>query len=508
MRRHSSSPLWVFGLELAQRRIRGMAVATLGAVVGITVALTAHAAGQFRAELDVESLRESNGALGVDGVIAFSTGADVGQGVSSAGDINGDDLEDFLVSDPLTLEGGEVFVVFGRSGGLGAEFDLDALRASSGGDGTDGFLIRAASSGGELGVSVAPVGDVNADGVDDILLGARFAGGAAPEGEAYLIYGSADGFEAELHLTDLFVENGGDGSRGVVLIGAAVNDLAGRSVAGAGDVNLDGIDDFLVSAILADPPDAGARAGETYLIYGDAEGFAPEVSLGALRPENGGDGTVGTVLRGAAAGDESGNSVSAAGDVNADGVDDLIIGASRASQFAGDAGAAYIVFGREGGLGAALNLGDLRAISGGDGTLGFVVSGTQSGDRWGAAVSAVGDVNADGIDDVMLGAFPNNASAGGVAAVVFGSATGFPADIEVDDLRQANGGDSSVGFITRGVSTDGATAEADILAGGDLNGDGISDVIIGVPDSANRDGQVFVIFGRETRFPPEFFLSS
>ena len=141
-------------------------------------------------------------------------------------------------------------------------------------------------------------------------------------------------------------------------------------------------------------------------------GFAASVDLAAL------DGSDGFRLDGAAADDRSGSSVSAAGDVNGDGIDDLIVGApGRRHSWRTYAGASYVVFGTAAGFAASV---DLAALDGSDG---FRLDGAASGDHSGSSVSAAGDVNGDGIDDLIVG-LPARlalAATAGASYVVFGT---------------------------------------------------------------------------------------
>lgn len=152
-------------------------------------------------------------------------------------------------------------------------------------------------------------------------------------------------FPPVLPLVSLYPSAGGDGSRGFVLAAIDVGDHVG-TVSAAGDVNGDGIDDVIIGAGDADPG-GNLEAGESYVVFGSTEGFPAIVPLMSLYPAGGGDGSRGFVLTGVSANDRAGWSVSAAGDVNGDGIDDLII-AARGVDAGGnlDTGESYVVFGR------------------------------------------------------------------------------------------------------------------------------------------------------------------
>jgi len=434
--------------------------------------------------------------------------------VSTAGDVNGDGVDDFILGSPYTsqvraIDVGRSFVVFGRDAGQGETFphflQLDSLRPVGGGDGSEGFVIEGFDYCATAGASVSAAGDVNGDGIEDLVVGAPdYNSGAcylrSVPGKALVIFGR-ESFPAEVDTADLFAANGGDGSEGFVAIGSEPFDGTGggeAAVSGAGDVNGDGIDDVVIGSFFADCCGFG-RQGRSFVVFGrDAAqgGFPAEIELAGLLPDQGGDGSTGFVITGIGSYDRTGKAVSDAGDVNGDGIDDLLIGSLSAAQ-------AYVVFGRDtaqqGNFPAEIRLTVLLPPVG-DGSIGFVLEGVGGyGADAGEAVSKAGDVNADGIADLIIGApgssFINQYA--GAAYVVFGRDTAqqgdFPAVLPLAFLHPPTG-DGTAGFVAVGVTSNSLAGQY-LGDAGDTNGDGVADIIV------SSAGEAYIVFGRAPATP-------
>src|SRR5689334_4399942 len=188
-------------------------------------------------------------------------------------------------------------------------------------NGSNGFVINGVSANDKSGKSVSSAGDLNGDNINDIIIGANFAdpNGNVEAGSSYVLFGSTNiGNTGIINLSSL------DGSNGFVINGVSASDESGFSVSSAGDVNGDNIYDVIIGAIFADPNGIN-NAGSSYVLFGSTNiGSTGIINLSSLNGSNG------FVINGVAFGDESGNSVSLAGDVNGDNGNDIIIGAYNA----------------------------------------------------------------------------------------------------------------------------------------------------------------------------------
>ena len=315
---------------------------------------------------------------------------DFGDALSGAGDVNGDGFDDVIVGAPSADNNGQ---------GSGR------AQVFSGSDGSVLYTFEGDSAFDRLGFSVSGAGDVNGDGFDDFIVGAPFAD----------TNGSSSG--------SVRVFSGADGSVLYNFDGDSAEDRFGFSVSGAGDVNGDGFADFVVGT-LGDNSNGGG---------------------GSARVFSGSNGSVLYVFTGDLLGDRFGETVSDAGDVNGDGFDDIIVSAPGAQNNGTRSGSA-------------------RVFSGADGSILYSFDGNAPNDDFGHSLSGAGDVNGDGFDDVIVGA--SGAFTGGtISAQVFSGADGSVLhDLGLDDF--------GLGFTSFDFNIS-------VSGTGDANGDGFDDFIVG-----------------------------
>ncbi|MFN7143931.1 MAG: MopE-related protein [Myxococcota bacterium] len=331
----------------------------------------------------------------------------------------------------------------------GIDNDCDGTPNTCGLEGTVELVdaearIEGAAAGDSVGFSVAGAGDFDGDGLADVIVGAPGAdAGGSDAGGAYVFFGPLAGTMSA-------------STAALILTGDSAGDGAGYSVASAGDVDGDGFDDVLVGAWSNDL--GGTDAGAAYVIRGPTTGTR---DLGAAD----------LVLIGETAADQAGLSVANAGDIDGDGVIDLIVGAWGADPSGTYSGAAYIVYGPTWGT---LDLIDADSK----------IIGESTYDYAGQSVAGVGDLDADGYDDVVIGA-PGTGRDVGTAYVMYGPlGAGRP--------RLAGADARLVG------STDDDAVGASVAAAGDVDGDGTPDILVGAAgydyDGADSGG-AFLLLG-------------
>ena len=441
-----------------------------------------------------------------------------GYEVSSVGDINGDNIDDFAIgapaADPNGDRSGATYIIYGQTDGFSANINLRNLNAG------DGFRIVGENRGDLSGGSVSS-GDVNGDGFNDIIIGALQA---EPDGDhinhnsgsTYVVFGKSGGYSGTVNLSSIVTN--GDGFR---LDGENRSDWSGEFVS-AGDINGDGYDDVIIGVSWVGYNGDGGRSGSTYVVFGKPDNPDESNDLNGIMSLSELDGSDGFRIDGGGPVDWSGRFVSS-GDVNGDGYDDIIIGARYVGQYDdnGDwSGTAYVVFGKANDANDSSDFDAIMRLSEIDGSNGFRIEGVNYHGLSG--LSSAGDINGDGNDDIIIGfnAVARNGNWIGASYIVFGKANDasgastFDANVRLSEL------DGSDGFRIEGTNADDHSGLF-VSSAGDFNGDGFDDVIIGAHGAESNgvsssssgstyissSGSTYIVFGKETGFSDTIRLS-
>jgi hypothetical protein len=399
-----------------------------------------------------------------------------GYSVADAGDVNKDGYHDIIVGaygveNSATQDAGAVYLVFGSGSRATSTLDTSSTTPQK------SIKISGISAADDWGWSVSGAGDFNMDGIDDFMFSSHLFDPSprVDAGAVVVIFGKTSGW-ADIDLVSFT-----SGSAGFWIYGAGDLDHCGTSVAAAGDVNGDGASDVIVGINYADPGPS-VNSGMAVVIFG----HGPATAFNTINIGTFSSGSAGFKINGATAGDEAGNSVSSAGDVNHDGFSDVIVGAYHYDGQAGDrsnCGAAYVIFGHSSATAFTdINLATLSSSQG------FRITGATAGHQVGYSVSSAGDFNHDGYDDIVVGSLADR------AYVIFGHASSTP--FSTIDLGTVLDGTTRFAII-------GTSIGFSVSGGADVNGDGVSDLIMGapytdIPGIGGQAGTAYVLYGRSS----------
>ncbi len=369
-----------------------------------------------------------------------------GSSVAAAGDVNDDGFDDVLIGaggyDDGQAEEGVAFLYLGGPSGI-----------PSGGPEVAAARFEFDQADARAGSSVAGAGDVNGDGFDDLLIGGRlYTNGQDDEGRVLLFLGGA------------VIPDGSPTNAAASFEGNQAIAHLGIDVAGAGDVNGDGYDDILLGAEWY--TETLFKEGAAFLFLGSASGIA-----------SGDPSTAAAKFYGEQANAELGAHVAAAGDVNQDGYDDIVLGVPFYDAPLVDEGAAFLYLGGASGI-----------ASGGPSVAAAIFEGDQAGAKFGVSAASAGDANGDGFGDVMIGASLYDAgnSDEGVVSLFLGGVTGIPSGGAAETPQRLE------------ENATGAYFGSTVAPAGDVNDDGYDDALIGTAFWRNPDdgeGAFFVYLG-------------
>ncbi len=334
------------------------------------------------------------------------------------------------------------------------------------------FHVPAMSASTAVDTSFNPHFDINGDGFDDLVVGAREVRPGGRVGTASVFYGSATWTQpaaGTVRTPDRLLEGG------------EASGVFGFSVASAGDINGDGYADLVVGTSDADP---GGRsgAGTATVFYGSATWTRP-VAGTARTPDR--------LLEGVASGDMFGWSVAGVGDVDGDGYADLVVGARSADPGGrSGAGTASVFYGSATWTQPAA--GSARSPD-------RLLEGASVDDDFGGTVASAGDVNGDGYADLVVGAAgadPGGRASAGTASVYYGSAT----------WTQPAPGTACIPDRLLEGATPHDSFNLSMASAGDVNGDGYADLVVGAvgadPGGRVGAGTASVYYGSATWTQP------